>query len=61
MEKLRITAYSSKFNKRTLMFTWIKDAESGIKMAQGIAEDLGIAEEFTDYRAEPIIEEGKAA
>lgn len=48
-----ITAFDPKKNARIVLFTWCRDAESGIRRAIKEAPDFGQAH-LTGFKAEPV-------
>lgn len=60
MTNYMITAYSHPVNKRIKLFTWTRDPDAGIALAQEQAAGLGIDKYLKDYRAEPVSEQERA-
>lgn len=54
MTKHRITAFSKAANRRVLIFTWTREPEAGVRKAQEQAKELGLENEFSDFRAEKV-------
>lgn len=52
----RITAISRAACKRVHIFTWIGSAEHGVSMAKRDAFDRGLIGEFSDFRAELVVD-----
>lgn len=50
----QISAYCKSMDRRVNLFRWVWSAVTGIEKAQNDAIERGIADDFTDYKAERI-------
>src|SRR5699024_3938232 len=57
--RYNITAVSKAHGKRVKIFTWTRHPGDGVLEARKNADELGLSDEFSDYRAELVVDTTK--
>ena len=54
MPTFAISAFSAARQERIHLFTWVRDARTGVERAKREASDFGMKDDLSDYQAEPL-------